>query len=57
MMMGAWFVSTALGNLLVAIPGFLWGKELYIVWGVLMIICVVAALFIFSIIKKLNKVS
>ena len=57
MMMGAWFVSTALGNMLVAIPGFLWGMDLAIVWGVLMVICVVAALFIFSIIKKLNKVS
>ena len=57
MMMGAWFVSTALGNMLVSIPGFLWGMDLTIVWGVLMVICVVAALFIFSIIKKLNKVS
>ena len=57
MMMGAWFVSTALGNVLVAIPGFLWGMDLTIVWGTLMVICIVAALFIFSIIKKLNKVS
>ena len=57
MMMGAWFVSTALGNFLVQIPGYLWGSELTIVWGVLACICVVAALFIFSILKKLNKVS
>ena len=57
MMMGAWFVSTALGNFLVQIPGYLWGQELTLVWGVLAAICVVAALFIFSIIKKLNKVS
>ena len=57
MMMGAWFVSTALGNFLVQIPGYLWGMDLTIVWGVLAAICVVAALFIFSIIKKLNKVS
>ena len=57
MMMGGWFVSTAIGNFLVQIPGYLWGKDLYIVWGVLMIICLVAALFIFSIIKKLNKVA
>ena len=57
MMMGAWFVATAAGNLLVSIPSFLWGLDLTIVWGTLMVICVVAALFIFSIIKKLNKVS
>ena len=57
MMMGGWFVSTAIGNFLVQIPGYLWGKNLTIVWGTLMVICIVAALFIFSIIKKLNKVS
>ena len=57
MMMGGWFVSTALGNFLVQIPGHLWGKDLTIVWGVLAGICLLAALFIFSIIKKLNKVA
>lgn len=57
MMMGGWFVSTAIGNFLVQIPGYLWGKDLYIVWGTLMVICIVAAIFIFSIIKKLNKVA
>ena len=57
MMMGGWFVSTSIGNFLVQIPGYLWGQELYVVWGTLMAICVVAALFIFAIIKKLNKVA
>jgi len=57
MMMGGWFVSTAIGNFLVQIPGYLWGMDLTIVWGVLMAICLVAALFIFAIIKKLNKVA
>ena len=56
MMMGAWFVATALGNKLVSIPGHMWDMDLTIVWGTLMCICVVAALFIFAIIKKLNKV-
>ena len=57
MIMGGWFVATALGNKLVSIPGHMWDKPLPIVWGTLMVICLVAALFIFSIIKKLNKVS
>ena len=56
MMMGGWFVATALGNKLVSIPGHMWDMDLTIVWGTLMVICLVAALFIFSIIKKLNKV-
>ena len=57
MMMGGWFVATAIGNKLVSIPGHMWGMDLTIVWGTLMAICLVAALFIFSIIKKLNKVA
>jgi len=58
MMMGGWFVATAVGNFLVSIPTLLWGKvDLYVVWAVLMGICLVAAAFIFSIIKKLNKVA
>ena len=57
MMMGGWFVATALGNKLVSIPGHMWDMPLPVVWGTLMVICLVAALFIFSIIKKLNKVS
>ena len=57
MMMGGWFVATALGNKLVAIPGHMWDMPLPIVWGTLMLICLVAAAFIFSILKKLNKVA
>jgi POT family proton-dependent oligopeptide transporter len=57
MMMGGWFVATALGNKLVSIPGHMWDMDLTIVWGTLAAICLLAALFIFSIIKKLNKVS
>lgn len=57
MMMGGWFVATAIGNKLVSIPGHMWNLPLPIVWGTLMVICLLAALFIFSILKKLNKVS
>jgi len=57
MMMGGWFVATALGNFLVAIPSLMWGASLTVVWGTLAGICVVAALFIFSILKRLEKVA
>ena len=56
-MMGLWFGATAVGNFLVSIPTMLWGNEHYVVWGTLMCICLVAALCIFSVSKKLNKVS
>ncbi|MGN0214190.1 MAG: peptide MFS transporter [Muribaculaceae bacterium] len=57
MMMGGWFVATALGNKLVSIPGHMWDMPLPVVWGTLMGICLLAAGFIFAIIKRLNKVA
>lgn len=57
MMMGGWFVATAVGNLLVSIPALLWGNvPLVVVWGVLVVLCLLSALFIFSIMKRLEKV-
>ena len=57
MMMGGWFVATAVGNFLVAIPALMWNAPLTVVWGVLIGICLLAALFIFVILKRLEKVS
>ena len=59
LMMGLWFASTAIGNFLVQIPGLLWGAnvELVYIWAVLAGICLISALFIFFILKKLEKVA
>ena len=58
MMMGGWFVATDIGNYLVAIIGYLWGGiQLWMVWSVLIVCCLLSALFIFSIMKKLEKVA
>ena len=57
-MMGGWFVATAIGNYLVAIIGYLWGgMELWMVWSVLIVCCLLSALFIFSIMKRLERVA
>jgi POT family proton-dependent oligopeptide transporter len=57
MMMGGWFVATAIGNYLTSVASWLWGDlPVYIVWGVLIGLCLIAAFFIFSIMKKLEKV-
>ena len=57
-MMGLWFVATAIGNYLTSIIGHLWGDmELWMLWGVLIICCLLSALFIFSIMKRLEKVA
>ena len=54
-MMGLWFVATALGNMLVSVGGFLWGTlPLWLVWSVFVGVCLVAAIFMFSIMNKLE---
>ena len=58
LMMGGWFVATALGNKLVGEIGKIWGEmQLWMVWSVLIVCCLVAALFMFSIMKRLEKVA
>ena len=55
--MGGWFVSTAIGNQLVMVGGLLWGDlPLWSVWAVFACLCLLAALFMFSIMKRLEKV-
>lgn len=57
MMMGGWFVATAIGNLLVSVGGYLWGNiPLVIVWSVFIVLCLLSAIFMFCIMKKLEKV-
>ena len=57
MMMGGWFVATAIGNLLVSVGGYLWGSlPLWCVWAVFIALCLLSALFMFSIMKRLEKV-
>ena len=56
-MMGCWFGATAVGNFLVQIPAYLWNNvPLTAVWGVLVALCLASFLFIFSVMKKLEKV-
>ncbi|MCH5222615.1 MAG: peptide MFS transporter [Muribaculaceae bacterium] len=54
-MMGGWFAATAVGNYLVSIPMLLWGKiPTWTVWMILIGLCLTSAIFIFSIMKKLE---
>ncbi len=57
MMMGGWFVATAIGNQLVMVGGLLWGAvPMWAVWSVFIAVCLVAAIFMFAIMKRLEKV-
>lgn len=58
MMMGGWFVATALGNFLVSVGGLLWGSfPLWLVWSVFIVLCLLSALFMFAMMKRLEKVA
>ena len=57
MMMGGWFVATAIGNQLVVVGGLLWGAvPLWLCWSVFLVVCLVAAIFMFAMMKRLEKV-
>ena len=58
-MLGLLLVAWGLGNRGVRIPAILWGANgsLPYIWAVLAGICILSALFIFSVLKKLEKVS
>ena len=56
MMMGGWFVATAIGNMLVAVGGLLWGGiPLWIVWSVFIVLCLLSAIFMFAMMKRLES--
>ena len=56
LMMGLWFGATAIGNYLVSIIGLLWGHmELWALWSILIALCLVSAVFIFSLMKRLES--
>lgn len=55
--MGGWFAATAIGNYAVRITSNLWGDlPLVVIWGILIALCLLAAFFMFAIMKRLEKV-
>jgi len=58
MMMGGWFVATALGNMLTVVGSMFWGDlSLVAVWGIFVVLCLISALFMFAMMKRLEKVA
>ncbi len=56
-MMGGWFAATAVGNYAVMVPGLLWlHMPLVAIWSILIALCLLAALFMFAMMKRLEKV-
>lgn len=58
LMQGGWLGATALGNLMLGVGSFLYARvQIWQVWAIFIILCFIAAGFIFSVMKKLEKVS
>jgi len=57
-MQGGWFAATAIGNSLVGVIGSLWMRvPLWTVWLILVVCCLLSAGFLFSIMKRLDRVA
>ena len=55
LMMGCWFAATAIGNYLSSIPSMLWDNvPLWANWSILMALCVIAAVIMFAMLKKIE---
>ena len=58
LMMGGWFGATAIGNKLVSVGGYLWGDlPLWVVWTVFIVLCLLSALFMFIMMRRLEQVA
>jgi proton-dependent oligopeptide transporter, POT family len=56
MMQGMWFAATAAGNYLLSVITSLWMKlPLWALWTVLVVCCLLSAIFIFSVMKRLER--
>ena len=55
-MQGGWLLATAVGNKLLFIGSFFWDRiQLWQLWGIFVITCLLSAAFIFSILKRLER--
>jgi proton-dependent oligopeptide transporter, POT family len=58
LMQSGWLLATAVGNKLLVVGSIGWGKlELWQLWAVFIVCCLLSAGFIFSIMKRLEKVA
>jgi proton-dependent oligopeptide transporter, POT family len=56
LMQGGWLLATAVGNKFLFVGSYFWGKlDLWQLWAIFIICCMMSAIFIFSIMKRLEK--
>lgn len=58
LMQGGWLLATAVGNKLLFVGSFFWEKlDLWQLWLIFIVCCLLSATFIFSIMKRLERVT
>jgi POT family proton-dependent oligopeptide transporter len=58
LMQGGWLLATAVGNKLLFVGSTFWGKvDLWQLWLIFIVCCLVSATFIFSIMKRLERIT
>jgi POT family proton-dependent oligopeptide transporter len=56
LMQGGWLLATAVGNKLLFVGSYFWGRlDLWQLWLIFIVCCLVSAAFIFSIMKRLES--
>jgi POT family proton-dependent oligopeptide transporter len=56
LMQGGWLLATAVGNKLLIVGSFFWSRvELWQLWSIFMVCCLLSAAFIFSVMKRLER--
>lgn len=58
LMQGGWLLATAVGNKLLFVGSDMWSKiDLWQLWLIFIVCCILSAMFVFSIIKRLEASS
>lgn len=58
LMQGGWLLATAVGNKLLGIGSYFWDRlEIWQLWGIFVLCCLISAAFIFSIMKRLERLT
>ena len=56
LMQGGWLLATAVGNKLLVVGSIGWKKmDLWQLWGIFIICCIISGAFIFSMLRRLEK--
>ncbi|WP_347839875.1 peptide MFS transporter [uncultured Draconibacterium sp.] len=58
LMQGGWLLATAVGNKLLGIGSYFWEKiEIWQLWAIFVVCCLISAAFIFAIMKRLERLT